>query len=231
MTKKDSIQSESNPATSRKSRGAGIRIFTAQEVAALKPSPGKRKTRASVETRWGGGLALEARADREVKPWVYRYALGGRGGTFREMVLGHYPSMKLAEAREAHRQAVALVRQGVDPVADKAAQLTENLTDLTMGALAERWLEYLVTTQAGRQMKERTIKNHAWRWHKYLAPNLKGIMLSSVSRQHLAAASDSTRKKSAEETRKGLSRSEEHTSELQSRPHLVCRLLLEKKKK
>src|SRR5437870_6571576 len=29
----------------------------------------------------------------------------------------------------------------------------------------------------------------------------------------------------------GLSRSEEHTSELQSRGHLVCRLLLEKKKK
>src|SRR3989442_5728327 len=28
----------------------------------------------------------------------------------------------------------------------------------------------------------------------------------------------------------GSSRSEEHTSELQSRPHLVCRLLLEKKK-
>src|SRR5690554_7677782 len=30
---------------------------------------------------------------------------------------------------------------------------------------------------------------------------------------------------------KGQLRSEEHTSELQSRPHLVCRLLLEKKKK
>src|SRR3989442_8547080 len=29
----------------------------------------------------------------------------------------------------------------------------------------------------------------------------------------------------------GEQRSEEHTSELQSRPHLVCRLLLEKKKK
>src|SRR5690554_7283749 len=29
----------------------------------------------------------------------------------------------------------------------------------------------------------------------------------------------------------GPPRSEEHTSELQSRPHLVCRLLLEKKKK
>src|SRR5690554_1067371 len=31
--------------------------------------------------------------------------------------------------------------------------------------------------------------------------------------------------------RKNYFRSEEHTSELQSRPHLVCRLLLEKKKK
>src|SRR5439155_21772792 len=30
---------------------------------------------------------------------------------------------------------------------------------------------------------------------------------------------------------RGVSRSEEHTSELQSRGHLVCRLLLEKKKK
>src|SRR3989442_11840016 len=29
---------------------------------------------------------------------------------------------------------------------------------------------------------------------------------------------------------KPITRSEEHTSELQSRPHLVCRLLLEKKK-
>src|SRR5436305_5180412 len=29
----------------------------------------------------------------------------------------------------------------------------------------------------------------------------------------------------------GAARSEEHTSELQSRPHLVCRLLLEKKKR
>src|SRR5690554_7283733 len=31
-------------------------------------------------------------------------------------------------------------------------------------------------------------------------------------------------------TTDGKKRSEEHTSELQSRPHLVCRLLLEKKK-
>src|SRR3989442_8820183 len=35
----------------------------------------------------------------------------------------------------------------------------------------------------------------------------------------------------ADKFRRNTDRSEEHTSELQSRPHLVCRLLLEKKKK
>src|SRR5215813_14337495 len=45
-----------------------------------------------------------------------------------------------------------------------------------------------------------------------------------------------TRQRLREEVRRrhrrpgGIRRSEEHTSELQSRPHLVCRLLLEKKK-
>src|SRR2546422_8099103 len=38
-------------------------------------------------------------------------------------------------------------------------------------------------------------------------------------------------RRSEESTRVGIARSEEHTSELQSRLHLVCRLLLEKKKK
>src|SRR3712207_7347661 len=38
------------------------------------------------------------------------------------------------------------------------------------------------------------------------------------------------REPAREEAERGLSRSEEHTSELQSRQYLVCRLLLEKKK-
>src|SRR3989442_10113243 len=39
------------------------------------------------------------------------------------------------------------------------------------------------------------------------------------------------RPESAEYSTAEVARSEEHTSELQSRPHVVCRLLLEKKKK
>src|SRR5436305_12675721 len=48
-----------------------------------------------------------------------------------------------------------------------------------------------------------------------------------------AAAPTSTRRRPGRGRgkRDRVTRSEEHTSELQSRPHLVCRLLLEKKKK
>src|SRR3989442_10095676 len=41
---------------------------------------------------------------------------------------------------------------------------------------------------------------------------------------------DAARERTGDDAHLG-ARSEEHTSELQSRPHLVCRLLLEKKKK
>src|SRR5690554_7617161 len=47
----------------------------------------------------------------------------------------------------------------------------------------------------------------------------------------LAHPLDTTQRLRADEVTESDQRSEEHTSELQSRPHLVCRLLLEKKKK
>src|SRR2546428_8879549 len=62
------------------------------------------------------------------------------------------------------------------------------------------------------------------------APLQRRLGMSPQLRQHLA---DLGRARVAVELREGgrdLGRSEEHTSELQSRSDLVCRLLLEKKK-
>src|SRR3989442_11747995 len=53
--------------------------------------------------------------------------------------------------------------------------------------------------------------------------------LERVRRSELARECSGIRTRAGIRTR-SRSRSEEHTSELQSRPHLVCRLLLEKKK-
>src|SRR5690554_7368141 len=60
--------------------------------------------------------------------------------------------------------------------------------------------------------------------------------LSATGREGSAGALSASERGAIEEARVGEwvpveDRSEEHTSELQSRPHLVCRLLLEKKKK
>src|SRR3989442_9007894 len=50
------------------------------------------------------------------------------------------------------------------------------------------------------------------------------------TRGHRGVVARHIRASSADAAAPATSRSEEHTSELQSRPHLVCRLLLEKKK-
>src|SRR3989442_10308917 len=55
----------------------------------------------------------------------------------------------------------------------------------------------------------------------------KSAVLRYHSQQECGSARTGSRSKSSVLIRR---RSEEHTSELQSRPHLVCRLLLEKKK-
>src|SRR2546428_9252925 len=56
------------------------------------------------------------------------------------------------------------------------------------------------------------------------------LFRSPVSMEKNAGIPDSRIRRTARITRR-VSRSEEHTSELQSRSDLVCRLLLEKKKK
>src|SRR5690554_7281922 len=62
---------------------------------------------------------------------------------------------------------------------------------------------------------------------------LEAFGASNILQEILTVKSDDVngRAKAYEAIVKGDNRSEEHTSELQSRPHLVCRLLLEKKNK
>src|SRR5690625_6355280 len=60
---------------------------------------------------------------------------------------------------------------------------------------------------------------------EFLHNEVPGITLTDDVRERMKAAGSDRDKATAESLR-----SEEHTSELQSRGHLVCRLLLEKKK-
>src|SRR5215813_10486333 len=80
-----------------------------------------------------------------------------------------------------------------------------------------------------RLTRKRTSSPLRGSWRTYARSTLpvcsRESLRSSASRETNACS------RSAAATGGASTRSEEHTSELQSRPHLVCRLLLEKKKK
>jgi integrase len=64
--------------------------------------------------------------------WFWRYRLGGKR---REFGLGSRDAVTLAAARDAARDAAALVRKGVDPIEQRRAERRENLAKLRSGPL------------------------------------------------------------------------------------------------
>ncbi|MDA1380300.1 hypothetical protein PCI56_11515 [Plesiomonas shigelloides subsp. oncorhynchi] len=49
-----------------------------REVAVLTPPAGKDRIVSAVKSRHGPGLAIEARAGRPSKSWLYRYYIAGK---------------------------------------------------------------------------------------------------------------------------------------------------------
>lgn len=83
----------------------------------------------------------------ETKTWVLRASIGGRR---RDMGLGGYPEVKLAEAREAAREARKKIREGVDPIEERrqaqlalrrAAALRSARTKATFSDATDQLLE------------------------------------------------------------------------------------------
>jgi integrase len=172
-------------------------ITTTRQLSSVKLPDGVTVYRERVKSS-APGLYIEVRARKRYLTWVYRFRLNDKR---RDMVLGKFPQISLAEARDLHREAAALVLQGIDPLQSRAARIAENKADLTMRELVDRWLTHQSKTAS---IKPETIRQHRWRWDLYLSPHLADIRLSDLKRAHLAAALDETRKASREHCRKGL---------------------------
>ncbi|KAF0235296.1 MAG: integrase family [Desulfovibrionaceae bacterium] len=113
----------------------------------------------------GKGLAVRV-APTGTKTWIFRYLFEG---TPRRMSLGKYPSMTLAEAREAHGKALADVERGIDPGAvatdaKRARKAAPTFHDL----LEEFWTRELKATKSGPERKRLVEKDAlpAWRTRK-----------------------------------------------------------------
>src|SRR3989442_11099601 len=96
-----------------------------------------------------------------------------------------------------------------------------------------RWRDFRTTAQTGELEREQFGSPFVIEPGKYFEEKLIAWQQErsvETAAEVVTSALVLGRRTDAVEAARFLARSEEHTSELQSRPHLVCRLLLEKKK-
>jgi len=167
------------------------------EISSLKPVEGVKVKRYAIQSKHGGGLKIEIRASG-LKRFVYRFKIGGSEG---ELLLGSYPALTLAKAREEHGKAVQLVKRGIDPTKFAAQEKAKNETALTMDELLGRWLD---AQRVAQVVKPKTLQCHQDRWNRHLKKTLGNIRLIDLTRAHLAQALEITRRATKDETRKGL---------------------------
>lgn len=155
-------------------------VKTPAEINALKVDEGKKAKTVSVYSQHGAGLWFEVRADG-VRRFRYRYRLGNKRP---DMDLGYYPATKLAEAREKHGQAVALVKQGIDPKSAMESAKAKNIAMPTLSELFDEWLKVKIDTAAtgGKKFSSRTTLDYQRIFDRHLAPKLGKVRVCDLSR-------------------------------------------------
>lgn len=141
--------------------------------------------RLTLPGRWsvGGtdGLALQV-TPSGARSWVLRMAAGGRQ---REMGLGSFPTVPLAEAREKARQHRALAKQGLDPIASRRAARS--------AASAERQAQKTFSEVAAQYIAqhEKLWKNakHQAQWaatlRTYAEPSIGKLLVRDIRSAHV----------------------------------------------
>jgi integrase len=88
----------------------------------------------------GNGLHLLVKpSGSRLWRWKYRFE-----GTERQLALGSYPTLSLADARERHAIARKQLACGIDPMAERKAEKNAAVvaTEHTFQKIAEQWLEH-----------------------------------------------------------------------------------------
>lgn len=132
------------------------------------------------------GLALQVLPSGG-RTWIRRAMVGGRR---RDMGLGGYPDVTLAEARDAARKARALIREGVDPIekakAARSALKAEAVKATTFRHAVEA---YVGAHEAGwRNAKHRAQWTSSLERHAY--PVLGDLSVAHIEMAHVVKVLD-----------------------------------------
>lgn len=122
------------------------------------------------------GLAINVTSSGG-RSWVLRYQVGG---VRRDMGLGGYPDVTLADAKVAARAARAKINQGIDPIADGRAARSKMIADQTSAiTFSQAATQYIETHEDGW----RNVK-HAQQWRNtievYANPVIGQVLIRDV---------------------------------------------------
>ncbi|MFA7258581.1 MAG: integrase arm-type DNA-binding domain-containing protein [Aeromonas bestiarum] len=170
-------------------------ITTDAEIAAIKPESGVIVRRLAIQSKHGGGLKLEVRTSG-IKRFVYRYKIGGKAG---EMLLGGYPAMTLAKARQAHGKASELVKQGIDPLTVTKQAKAKNIEMPTLGEIYRDWLAMRAKS---KPIGPRTLRDYEGTFTRHIESAIGNTRVCDLSRAVLYE--HFRRVETAEGARKGL---------------------------
>ncbi|HDN9015616.1 TPA: integrase arm-type DNA-binding domain-containing protein [Aeromonas salmonicida] len=170
-------------------------ITTDAEIAAIKPESGVSVRRMAIQSKHSGGLKLEVRASG-IRRFVYRYKIAGKAG---EMLIGGYPAMTLAKARQAHAKAAELVKQGIDPVTIAKQAKAKNIEMPTLGEIYRDWL---VMRAKSKPIGPRTLRDYEGTFTRHIESALGKTRVCDLSRAVLYE--HFRRVETAEGARKGL---------------------------
>ncbi len=127
------------------------------------------------------GLALQVKGSG-AKSWILRCVVGGRR---RDMGLGSYPSVGLAQARQKAAEARELIRQGVDPIERQRSALSalkaSLASQLTFKETAKAYMSAHETTGKMPSMRNSGATHSKNTLTQLLATYLLGILKKNMS--------------------------------------------------
>jgi integrase len=131
------------------------------------------------------GLALSIKG--AARYWLLRVMVHGKR---RDMGIGPYPEISLADAREAARQAREAIRTGADPIAQRQAERSAKAAELArLLTFDEAAAKYIEAHSAGWRNAK-----HAAQWEAtlrtYASPTIGALQVADVSTAHVRAILD-----------------------------------------
>jgi integrase len=130
------------------------------------------------------GLALQVLPSGG-RSWILRMTIGSKR---RDMGLGGFPDVTLAQAREAAREARAKVRAGIDPIDDARASISRLKASQAAALTFDQCAEAYIKSQEPKWDNAKSPSQWRNTLKTYASPHMGSLLVRDVDLPHVLAA-------------------------------------------